>query len=1254
MASIRSLAFFVWVFVQVLLVSAQRREEVDCITFFNTSAGESTGINEIVTVDIDVSEQAAVSKELYTMFWDTKSVEAPTIGDSEFTKYFIIDDTVSGAWTVSVKANLAGLPDYNPTQEGVIKHLFLFKNLGTIGPSECRMTLTNNIIDENNQPPVPNVKDDSLTIDEDFMVNYPINNFKSVVQDTDGTSPNNQFTVTMTNPECPLETTKPPYTSGENPTEVFYQLKRNLDYDTEPGPIVCQATFQDLGTPPQSSKGTITVNIKNVADEPPEFSEKYYYTTVDSIEVTNISLTIQPSSILAIDKDTGNQNSPVTYSMTDVQADVQGTTYFGIDETTGEVTLEKDLDTPFLVDHQQVTFFLKATDTSQATDNALLVVTLPAPPTTTTSTTTTSTTTTSTTTGTTCEPCICSTYTTEEITECPTQEPCTPCPIETTTDFTCPTTPSEGTCTPCPTETTTECVCPTTPYQTTPSEGTCTPCPTETTTPCPTETTTECVCPTTPCPTETTTECICPTTPNPTTPSEGTCTPCPTETTTPCLTETTTECVCPTTPNPTTPSEGTSSTITWGPDQPTLVFERSSYTGSTYAFVDEVYYVKVKDIGYDVIYDWSDGYPSNKYFNINSKSGWITVNQDNLPPEGPHQLKATATIKAAQSEHTETIVNIFVLPVPTEEVIISNSLINPTVEEGKEEKEVATINVSNLSAKVCITAAQPLEAHENFSVTKQDDTTWTLRKTGSLDYEKMQEIRMVLEAFKSDIECPEVSKEIPSNLERSQVLVLINVDDINDVAPSFDSKEVVVAYPTNEGLRRAVGPVVSVQAKDIDGPEVKYSITGDAADQFKVDEDTGDVFVVKGLDCNPKCEFNVRASDTINSNEMKVTVLPLGMDHIFTLNMDTTVSEVDKQLTQLSQKVEAQISKLYVNPTPTTTMRRGRRYKREAGVTLEVQVYSLKNGFLMSLNELNSALEEATASIKAEKFIDETVFQLEPEDTTGLTAAVAVLGTLLVLVLIAGIAFFAYKKKKGKGPSKPRPPAAPISTLGNAYHNHSYEKDGHDTQRSLGHNTNSSLNGFTSVQVHNTQNGDSPPMHRSPLAKPSDSIPLRSIDNQQQAGLRRTNPDTSDYFGSPSSALPSSFTRTTASSSPAPPPSTSSSSFPIYAEIKKPKDPKPKSTAFPSSSSSSRPEKNISRTDFSSDPIDKKPDVPAADYEEVGSSKFSALKSSPPPRRSNRHESDDDDDEDVKEWHTQGANMIRMSLARRRNRWRSR
>ncbi|XP_063841143.1 uncharacterized protein LOC135089487 isoform X2 [Scylla paramamosain] len=1295
MAFIRSLAFFVWVFAQVLLVSAQWKDNVDCITFFNTSEVPISGINQIVTVDVDVEELVSVNEELYTLFWDTKNVEEPKIEDSNFTKYFTIDNAVGGLWKVSVKTNLEGLPDYNPIPQGKIDALFIFtKSSDGVGPETCRVTLTHNIIDDNNQRPVPDKINDTLTIEEGFMLNYPIYNFASVVQDKDGTSPNNEFIVMM-DPNCPLEATKKSYISGEKAVDVFYQLKRSLDYETEPGPIVCDVTFQDPGTPSSgSTKGTITVIIRNVPDEPPKFSENYYYATVESIVATNTSLIIQPSSISAVDGDSGDITSSVTYTMTNAQGDVDGTTYFKINEVTGEVTLIKDLDTPFLVDHQQVMFFLKASDTSQAIANALLVVTLPPPPTTTTSTTTSSTTT-----GTSCEPCICTTYTTEEITECPSPEPCTPCPTETTTEFTCPTTPSEVTCTPCPTETTTECICPSTPYPTTPSEGTCTPCPTETTTecicpstpypttpsegtctpcptetttecicpstpcptetttesicpstpypttpsegtctPCPTETTTECICPSTPCPTETTTECICPSTPYPTTPSEGTCTPCPTDTTTecicpstPCPTETTTECICPSTPCPTTPNEGTESTITWGPDQPTLIFERPSYTGSTYALADKVYYIKVKDIGYEVIYDWSDGYESKKYFNIDSKSGWITVNKGNPPPEGLHELEATAMVKSVHSEHTETKVNIYVMPVPIDQPSILNSLISHTVVEGEEEEDVANITVSQISGKVCITEAQPLEAHERFSVTRQDGRTWILRKTGSLDYEEMQEITMVVEAFEEDIKCPEVSEDISPTLQRSQVLVLINVEDKNDVAPLFDSESMVVAYPTNEALRRAVGPVVSVQAKDSDGPEVKYSITGKAADQFTVNENTGEVFVVKGLDCNPQCEFSVNASDTVNSNRLSVTVLPLGMDHIFTLHMDTTVSEVDEQLTELSQKVGAQISELYVNPAPPATMTWGRRHKREAGMTLEVQVYSLKNYSLMSLDELNSALEGATSPIQAEKFVDEPVFKPEPEDTTGLTAAVAVLGTLLGLVLIAGVGFFVYKKKKGKGSPKPRPPSPPISTLGKVYQNHSFEEDGHDTQRSLGHKTNNSLNGFTSVQVHSTQNGDSPPMHRSPLALPSDSIPLRNIDNQQQAGLRRTNPDAPDYFGSSSPAPPPSFTRTTGSSSPAPPPSTSSS-FPIYAEIKKPKDPKPKSTSFPSSSSSSsRPEKNVPLTDFSSNSTEKKPDVPTADYEEVGSSKFSALKSSPPPRRSNRHKSDDDDDENVKE-----------------------
>ncbi|XP_063841158.1 uncharacterized protein LOC135089487 isoform X4 [Scylla paramamosain] len=1051
MAFIRSLAFFVWVFAQVLLVSAQWKDNVDCITFFNTSEVPISGINQIVTVDVDVEELVSVNEELYTLFWDTKNVEEPKIEDSNFTKYFTIDNAVGGLWKVSVKTNLEGLPDYNPIPQGKIDALFIFtKSSDGVGPETCRVTLTHNIIDDNNQRPVPDKINDTLTIEEGFMLNYPIYNFASVVQDKDGTSPNNEFIVMM-DPNCPLEATKKSYISGEKAVDVFYQLKRSLDYETEPGPIVCDVTFQDPGTPSSgSTKGTITVIIRNVPDEPPKFSENYYYATVESIVATNTSLIIQPSSISAVDGDSGDITSSVTYTMTNAQGDVDGTTYFKINEVTGEVTLIKDLDTPFLVDHQQVMFFLKSEDASGANCSAVLTVNLP------------------------WKYIVCG----------------------------------------------------------------------------------------------------------------------------------------------------------------GLHFEQAQYVAEIfYESIGKV--VKVTAIlsilNEELEYSLSDGYESKKYFNIDSKSGWITVNKGNPPPEGLHELEATAMVKSVHSEHTETKVNIYVMPVPIDQPSILNSLISHTVVEGEEEEDVANITVSQISGKVCITEAQPLEAHERFSVTRQDGRTWILRKTGSLDYEEMQEITMVVEAFEEDIKCPEVSEDISPTLQRSQVLVLINVEDKNDVAPLFDSESMVVAYPTNEALRRAVGPVVSVQAKDSDGPEVKYSITGKAADQFTVNENTGEVFVVKGLDCNPQCEFSVNASDTVNSNRLSVTVLPLGMDHIFTLHMDTTVSEVDEQLTELSQKVGAQISELYVNPAPPATMTWGRRHKREAGMTLEVQVYSLKNYSLMSLDELNSALEGATSPIQAEKFVDEPVFKPEPEDTTGLTAAVAVLGTLLGLVLIAGVGFFVYKKKKGKGSPKPRPPSPPISTLGKVYQNHSFEEDGHDTQRSLGHKTNNSLNGFTSVQVHSTQNGDSPPMHRSPLALPSDSIPLRNIDNQQQAGLRRTNPDAPDYFGSSSPAPPPSFTRTTGSSSPAPPPSTSSS-FPIYAEIKKPKDPKPKSTSFPSSSSSSsRPEKNVPLTDFSSNSTEKKPDVPTADYEEVGSSKFSALKSSPPPRRSNRHKSDDDDDENVKE-----------------------
>ena len=90
----------------------------DCVSFFSISqsSGVIGGIDDIVTVDIGVEELAPVNEALYTLVWDTENVEAPTIEDSDFTKYFNINnDMVNDTWIISVKKDLKGLPDYNPT-----------------------------------------------------------------------------------------------------------------------------------------------------------------------------------------------------------------------------------------------------------------------------------------------------------------------------------------------------------------------------------------------------------------------------------------------------------------------------------------------------------------------------------------------------------------------------------------------------------------------------------------------------------------------------------------------------------------------------------------------------------------------------------------------------------------------------------------------------------------------------------------------------------------------------------------------------------------------------------------------------------------------------------------------------------------------------------------------------------------------------------------------------------------------------------
>ena len=62
------------------------------------------------------------------------------------------------------------------------------------------------------------------------------------MHDKDGTSPNNQFTVTIDD-DCPLEATKNSYPSGSSAADVKYKLRKSLDYEITKQ-IECQVTFQ--------------------------------------------------------------------------------------------------------------------------------------------------------------------------------------------------------------------------------------------------------------------------------------------------------------------------------------------------------------------------------------------------------------------------------------------------------------------------------------------------------------------------------------------------------------------------------------------------------------------------------------------------------------------------------------------------------------------------------------------------------------------------------------------------------------------------------------------------------------------------------------------------------------------------------------------------------------------------------------------------------------------------------------------------
>lgn len=96
-------------------------------------------------------------------------------------------------------------------------------------------------------------------------------------------------------------------------------------------------------------------------------------------------------------------------------------------------------------------------------------------------------------------------------------------------------------------------------------------------------------------------------------------------------------------------------------------------------------------------------------------------------------------------------------------------------------------------------------------------------------------------------------KAVPEKVRYTEAKVIVMVTDINDNAPAFVTRPVVV--DVNETV--LVGQVIiRVKAIDLDegtNGKVKYSIISGNADRFfTIDENTGDIVLEKTLDLESK------------------------------------------------------------------------------------------------------------------------------------------------------------------------------------------------------------------------------------------------------------------------------------------------------------------------------------------------------------------------------------------------------------------
>ncbi|XP_017289255.1 cadherin-23 [Kryptolebias marmoratus] len=413
-------------------------------------------------------------------------------------------------------------------------------------------------------------------------------------------------------------------------------------------------------------------------------------------------------------------------------------------------------------------------------------------------------------------------------------------------------------------------------------------------------------------------------------------------------------------------------------------------------------------------YSFSAG--NSPYLALNSETGAVTLTSDlaNVTEDTTLVLTAVATDHGSPplNSTARVVVNLRVVSL-VEGVAFRESSYNFNLTENKPKGEiVGTVTAS--SGSNLYSVSYSLKTHTDLFSIIDNGTILTLAK---LDKEQQQWYILDVEAV--DTRTPPTT---------ATAMVRVQVENVNE-PPEFSQKEYEASVFSIAPYKT---PVIQVKASDPDvgeNSQLVYSLTADGS-SFDIDPASGLVYVVSagGLE-GETVHLEVKATDPgqlFATATVKVEVRgSASFSDVTTISLNQPANIVEKKVPELEKSL-GKVLKWTVNIIQVSSSNEGPTDSRTArgSVKTLVSFVAIKDGEAVSSEEVTKKLQSESETVKEELlriFGEELHFDIviQPQSSTSDQAAVIALGVLCglsilgLIVSVVVIVRFKMNKKDG-------------------------------------------------------------------------------------------------------------------------------------------------------------------------------------------------------------------------------------------------